>query len=308
MNDTIAWLLDLRGPTFLNWYAGLGLAFFVWGLLSRWLLRSGGDASFADHSHQSMTTFEKAYLAGGARRAVDSALTGLFSAGAVTCTGGRFQKSGNEGHTGSEGRDRYLERDILMSLDAGKSVGQIVRSVRQSLDPIRQACEDKGLVVTPGKALLIRFGSALPLVLLLALGAMKIQVGLSRDKPVSLLIVEMVLVLIGTLFLLALPTHRTRSGDRALAALQEKNSPVKFQSLTNSGSLTPLDMATAVGIFGIAALPAIGFAELASAIEPYPNRNATGSGSSSSCSSSTSSCSGGSSCGGSGCGGCGGGD
>lgn len=127
----------------------------------------------------------------------------------------------------------------------------------------------------------------------------KIQVGLSRDRPVAALAV-MVAITVAVAIGLALVTPaRSRRGDDALARLQRRN-----DGLSAAAGASPADIGLAVALFGTAVLSGTALAQVRFAFQPLPSSGGSGC-SSSSCSSSgcsSSSCGGG--CGG-GCGGCG---
>jgi uncharacterized protein (TIGR04222 family) len=155
-----------------------------------------------------------------------------------------------------------------------------------------------GVVVADAQA---RKAIALPLVVAaipLALGGIKIYLGVMRDKPVGFLVALGIITLIATLVAFARRPLRSRLGDVVLKRFQSEHESLK--SSLASTSIDPLLFAMGVGLFGMAALDNTPWNSLKKDLQP-PGGFSSGCGSS--CGSS---CGGG--CGGGGCGGCGGGD
>ncbi len=137
---------------------------------------------------------------------------------------------------------------------------------------------------------------------------MKIGVGLSRGKPVGLLVMLCIFATVLALVACARPVRLSRRGRRTLADLKEHHHDLKTQA-PDSTDFLPLGVA----LFGTTVLTAYGFSDLAHTLRPLDTSMPT-SDSGSGCGSSGGGdgggggdSGGGDSGGGSGCGGCGGG-
>lgn len=165
---------------------------------------------------------------------------------------------------------------------------------------IRSRPESLGLMMSPEQERLAWLAPLLLTMLVPLLGVIKIGVGMSRNRPVSFL----VLLVIGSLFLFVMVLRRrtssTRAGDHFLKTSRKAMAALKATSETSSSGLTPGDVALAFALFGPAALTGSNLSRVRTWYTPPVTSS-----SSSSCSSSCggSSCGGG--CGGGGCGGCG---
>lgn len=130
---------------------------------------------------------------------------------------------------------------------------------------------------------------ALPLAAV-AIGVIKIFIGVHRDKPVGYLIALCIISFFISLIILGRRPLRSRRGDAFLRRLQERYVGPRRVS-ANTTAITTAEFATIVGLFGMTALAGSELSSLRRSLMP-PNG---GSG-----------CGGGG-CGGGGCGGCGGG-
>jgi uncharacterized protein (TIGR04222 family) len=142
----------------------------------------------------------------------------------------------------------------------------------------------------------------LPLVLVLLVplfGVVKIFVGISRDRPVTILVVLCIFSVIVAFGGFGRSVYRSRRGDRALGQLKEANAALQFQAGRRIENLAGDDLVLALGLFGMAILAGGPMAGLQTALKPPVNSSGCGGGcGSSGC--------GGGGCGGGGCGGCGG--
>ena len=101
----------------------------------------------------------------------------------------------------------------------------------------------------------VRTIPALILVALVALGVAKIYVGMSRNRPVSLLVTLSIITgVIALAFFLARP-RATPFGEHVLLQLKLDNAALQTTARSRPQMLTPGDMAYAIGLFGIGSLP-----------------------------------------------------
>jgi hypothetical protein len=139
-----------------------------------------------------------------------------------------------------------------------------------------------------------------PLLALLALGLAKVSVGLSRDRPVGILVMGLVIEAVVLLvFLVSWPRWRA-SAEAGVAQLRDENSGLGVASTGgNASHLTPADVALGVALFGFGPFPLPELEGLSLLL--HPPSSGSGSGCSeggSSCSSCSSGCGGGGGCGG----------
>jgi uncharacterized protein (TIGR04222 family) len=140
--------------------------------------------------------------------------------------------------------------------------------------------------------------------LLLLFGLAKIGIGVSRDRPVTLLAVLCVLTAgMAALHWVRTP-ERSRRGDRALDVLKLRNVALQYTAAREPSRLAPNDLALAVGLYGAGVIATGPLADVHLTLRRQQQTTTDGSSSGSGCSSSSSGCGGG--CGGGGCGGCGG--
>jgi hypothetical protein len=120
------------------------------------------------------------------------------------------------------------------------------------------------------------------------LGAAKLVVGLSRGKPVGILIVGLVVLAVVWFMFQKLP-RRTRAGDRVLKEIQNKYHNQRGTEFGSEKTAPISELVLAAGLFGMTAVDHPEVAKLHAAIQSVPAS------------------SGGEGCGGGGCGGgCGG--
>ncbi|MBS1719045.1 MAG: TIGR04222 domain-containing membrane protein [Armatimonadetes bacterium] len=309
-------IFEQRGPDFLQTYfVMMAVTFFVMFMLELIPPSEGGK------DNTDLSPYDIAYLCQGRDAVVRTALFSLLNQKIISVkTDGSERLQVNPGPLPDLPEP---ERDVINILrEQGPMTGNSVRFfMLDDLRPIRDRLSRRGLIKgVAGNE--IKFWSKLGLGLaLLAVGANKVAVGVMRDKPVSYLVVLMLLTLIALLFLV-LPTGLPTSKGTAL--YYELREGTKFIVDENASSIAPqvLLMGVAVmGIFGFnqwvrsanvsATYPmelywVDNIGGLGGAANPFIRPTSSSNNSSYGCSSS--SCGGGGSgCGGGGCGGCGGG-
>ncbi|MEU0882695.1 TIGR04222 domain-containing membrane protein [Lentzea sp. NPDC005914] len=290
----------LSGPEFLQLYwIGLALAVLV-AIIVRVRVRAG-------HSSQpvrSLDMDELAYLAGGPRRVVETAIARLLTAGEL-----RTSRRGTVQATSATSSLNAVDRAVITDSQryTNRTVSLMIASVSKddAVTAIGRRLEEMGLVVHPDVAKsALRKGSVL-LWVLLAVGVVRLVNGLAIGAPVGYL--ALLLILTGGLvFLLTRRGKhvRTSKGNSVLAAARTSGS----SRLATSDDALYAGAAGLVLFGGLAVYPDLAVRSsllAASGSTSGGGYGGDGGASYSSCSSSSSSCSGGSSCGGGG--GCGGG-
>ncbi len=147
----------------------------------------------------------------------------------------------------------------------------------------------------------------------LGLGALKIAVGLARSRPVSFLVIWLIVAAVIFVVALVKKTYRTTRGDAALRALRQQHEKASLQTQAFGSPDPGLGMIPlAIGLYGLPFLASSPFASLQQGLIPPNERhlqsssNGCSSGCGSGCSSGGGDGGGSSGCS-SGCGGCGGG-
>lgn len=303
--------LDLPGPAFLALYLILLMFALVVAILFRRFLVAVGEG-------QSMPTisldpYEAAFLSGGGNAVIDTAISMLVQKKVLKAA----SVTRSLAASGPLPRDAHpVERAVYHAVARSSTPVQEVRAAAWwGVEEIAERLKAMGLVLSDARWRAARSVPTVILAAVLALGIAKIFVGLSRNRPVFLLVIlSLVTVVIALVFFMARP-RTTPLGEHTLMQLKLNNAALQTTARSRPQMLTPGDMAYAIGLFGVAALPFAdaSWVELKRTLSPPPAAVSSGGsscGSSSSCSggSSCSSSSCGSSCGGGGgCGGCGGG-
>ncbi|MEH6460039.1 TIGR04222 domain-containing membrane protein [Chitinimonas sp. JJ19] len=301
LQDWRVW--NYSGPDFLGFYlsALLALALFslAWHGWCRWR-----DDSASAMLPPSLDAYQAAYLAGGPNRVLQTALLKLEQQQLIhTLPDGTLQRTGDIGLA-----ETALERSVFGLLREGeKQPGLFQRALpylRSQLHPLRQQLEEKRLLLSnaqyQAQVLPICFGMAA----LWLLGLIKIAVGISRDKPVAILIV--IVLAYGGFCAWRLLRQRGRLHPTRLGRDTMQASRQLLQKQLNSSPQQPDLVLRQFAWLGSAALVGTAWGHLLPVYRPTPNTDASSASASTStgCSSSDSS---GSDGGGGGCGGCGGG-
>jgi uncharacterized protein (TIGR04222 family) len=320
---------DWMGPDFLQLYMVLfAVAYLLgWGLRYRLKVPLPGNVPAAN-----LDPYEVTYLIAGPRRTVEAAVAELVRQGALALgPTGQLAPSA----ASYSGRHDFERRVFQLVPRFGVSFLALLGSAGFALKSVEQSLIAKGLVMAEPawrRATLVPLAvCALPIVA----GAVKVSIGVSRDRPVGDLIGLCVLSAIVSLVSFARRPYRSRYGDgvyRDLTARYAFLQGASMDSIVANAGPDSDDFAIAVGLYGTSILADTTFAALSMMMEPPvvmggsqcnsggdascssgdgSSCNSGGSqcnsGGGSSCNSGGSSCSSGDSGGSSGCGGCGGG-
>ena len=269
---------DWTGPEFLLLYIALLIGVVAFSLRKR----SGGPESY---STRPLTAVELGYLAGGPKRAADTIMMQLFSAGVATVA-----KSGV-----AIDRDAAIRAGLVDS-DWPPASGTISRStfqkrVQAQLAAIGSQLAERGLVLSRENVINVRMEHVLVFGALTAFAVMKMMVGVGRGKPIGFLVMLAMVTLVIGLVRVVQDLYRTRAGDRELGKYRSGNARA-------ARAPVPSELALAFALSGAAVLVGTPYAAYAAQIR-------SAGGGSSGCSGGGSDGGGGCS-GGGGCGGCGG--
>jgi uncharacterized protein (TIGR04222 family) len=288
--------LDLRGPQFLLLYlVVLGIAIIV-ALILRRRLRSPHDEPLM--KGMELDPYETAYLTSD-RYPVDAAIGMLVKREAINInpqTGALSVKSRLPENS------HPFERAAYAMMAGGPTINDVRKALIPHVAALGAKPKARGLVISDEQSLVARIVPALVILMVGAFGALKILVGVMRDRPVTFLVVLCILTgIIALLFFKAVP-RLTGAGEKYLRNLRRQKAALETTARTRPDLLAGPDLALAMGLFGLGALGA-GYGPRED-LRTAMRAQASSGGSSSSCSSGSSGCSSGG-CGGGGCGGCG---
>jgi uncharacterized protein (TIGR04222 family) len=294
-------VFDLPGPEFLKFYLLL-LAVCVAGSVAfRFLIRTPAE-ELRGTTPRTLGALEVAYLAGGARAVTDAAVAALLHREVIRVEAPPVGPS-------------RLVAAYPMPVDAtptevaaysaiagagkdGATLSQVRRTARETAETVATPLRKLQLIVDDAQGVALRAAPALLMGLCLLIGLLKVNVGISRHRPVEFLVM-LCIATAGLLlcFVIKIP-HRTRRGDKLLAALKQHNAALE---VTTPRHMAPADLALAMALFGPTVLSGV-HDDLYSA---FRQANASGGSSCGGSSCGSSGGCGGGGCGGGGCGGCG---
>lgn len=299
-------LLDWSGPAFLAFYA-CTLAILV---PLCWIYRNRSETRFRhDDSGIPDDPYEVAYLAGGSKRAILLGLMQLMDRELVTLKNQRVVPATNPAP-----RDlAAVESSLLIRIHGAGSRGLSLDKLNRTALPEFHAIEARlaiaGLrpTTTERRAMMLR--SLWPLAALALLGGGKVLIGLSRDKPVGLLLFLLLATAIAFIVLAKTTAFITPQGRGALQWLRERDEHEERDPSLERSQITAL--ALPIALYGAGAVAGMAdYSWTAKQIEQQSMTTASGKSSNggTGCSSSDGGSSGGDGggCGGGGCGGCGG--
>ena len=253
---------DLPGPEFLKLFAVVALVASVLSIvlviLMRWWL--GRDAYTSPlEDNPDLGPYEVAYLSGGETLAINAATSDLIRRGllVVDAEGGVIRKGQREPRLRrSDKRTKpadKLEKSIHGSLssDVGDSASflGIRPKVSKACDQIRERLEGYGLLITSDRIDKLLWPSVAMALLVTLFGAIKVLVGLSRDRDVGILVflcIGFFVLMVGwNRFLthcLVNPPFRSQAGNRVLKEIKAENEAlrhivVRKPELLGSGDL-----------------------------------------------------------------------
>jgi uncharacterized protein (TIGR04222 family) len=301
-------ILDLRGPEFLAFYLSAAVVAVGVGWVLRRVMRGSASGAVVPAGAEALDALEVAYLASGPRLAINTAIASLYQRGAIRLAGktGKASRSIEPGEAVLEPLPA-LERQVLRYVASSppRRIYDVHRNV--GTESVRERPRRLGLLLTREGRLQAALLGVLPLLLVLAVGLMKIQVGAGRHRPVGILIAFCVITVVVMAVMLAKSPRRTAAGDAVVRGMRSRHAGLRSTAASHPTSLAPADFAMAVGLFGATVLVTGPMSELRAALgPPAGSTSSCGSGGCGSGSCGSGGCGGGG-CGGGGCGGCGGG-
>jgi uncharacterized protein (TIGR04222 family) len=286
--------LDLTGPNFLVFYLILGLAGLAWLVFSRRRDENAGVHPKVELSDPYLI----AYLRGGTNEAARVASVSLIERGLLVVEDDATLHT--KLHV--QGLQPRIEQEIVDLFRTPKPATDLFTdpAVHEVCEPYDQDLKRLGLLPDAATIAARRRRLIPVLAILLALAVAKIYVGLTRHRPIGLLLVVTIVFILLSLNLYN-PRHTGR-GSALIEDLRRLFSRLKERAGTLRPGAYPSETALLVAVFGLGALPKEKFPWARQVFPKASRGSSTGSGCGSGCGSAC----GGGGCGG-GCGGCGGG-
>jgi uncharacterized protein (TIGR04222 family) len=288
----------ISGPAFLVLFFTVLVAVLILSAIHRRVLFHGDRRAAVDR----LGPQQVAYLNGGDQLAVYAALGGLRGAGAITGGPGKTLHQAGPLPAG------VTPLDTAIYNAAGRRIRarDLVRDdwVGSALRQLREGLEAQGLAVSPARLKVARLWGVAGAALIL-LGVGRVVDGLQNDKPVTFLVIALLIAAAATLFLVKRKRRATYAADRGLRALRRQHEYLAPHQSPSYATYGATGVAMGVALYGTTALYTMDPAFAAEA--EVQRMNASGgtgssgggdSGSSSSCSGGSSSCGGGGGCGG----------
>jgi len=294
-------ILDLPGPQFLGVFIPILAVAWILGSIARRMIKPGGRAST---EVPELTSIEAAYLAGGSRLALAALMTSLAQRKAVSFNARTrgvtvvAETVTSENYYGGRLYTR-MGRDERTLESLEDDADQVFADLPERLKRLGLLVADDRRWI-PQATILAIMGAAL------AVGVIKVAIGLSRGRPVSILLVVIGLGVVGLVRLLAHLPERSSWGDDVLKRLRHRSAGLELSTAQRPERLAPNDLALAVALYGPSMISVGPVAVLAQALRPRPPMAKSGTSSTSRSDCGTNSCGGscGGGCGGGGCGGC----
>ena len=241
--------INFTGPEFLTFYIFL----VVMGIaLAAWLRFSLCLVSGNINQQPDLNTYEIAFLAGGNHRLIMAAITSLVKQGYVEVLKEKSPFGRTQDKLVVTGKidaiadpvEKAVAQDILATDGAIKQVFQKSTGMK---DSIRSRLEQLGLFLSDAQALKAQIYPSLIVVILLGIGLYKMAVGISRDKPVGLLLICIFgLLVLGARFFVK--PQRSRYGEIIFKDLRNRLQHLKTANSSDS------ELVLAVAFFGATVL------------------------------------------------------
>lgn len=251
-------VFDWRGPEFLGFYAIAFATALVWSLARRARamraldMRRPCEVSLED-------PYEIAFLAGGANRCGQLAVSRLLENGALAWReAGTFRCGGLIAGRKSAPSLNEIETRLIRGVSSwpggAMPLDKVVPAISPGLCGIASRLAAMGLRPTTSELVASGWSAAIPLLTLMGIGVVKLVIGLSRGKPVLFLVIALIVTLFVILWIASGQKRLTPTGGRTLLSLRNRHA-------TDSVGMTDLAaMSAGVALFGPAALA--GYPEL----------------------------------------------
>jgi uncharacterized protein (TIGR04222 family) len=245
---------DWSGPEFLALYVAVLIGAIGIAIGLRWLLRLPACEPPAEALE--LSPYLLAYLAGGARRAIDTVIVRLMRSRslALDADTGKLCQQGDS----PSPKANKLKRVVYAAAGPkpGKHINDIHAAAAAVADQMREPLKSFGLVLTAGEAVTLRLTSAAVIILAGLFGLAKVIIGVARDRPVGFLRGLLVLTLIVAVVFVIKRPFRSRRGDTLLRRLRHDNAALQYAAGRSVNRLADTDLVLALGLFGLSVLAA----------------------------------------------------
>ena len=239
---------DLHGEEFPGLFVLAFACLVAVAAILRCLIRR--TDSVAPHGSPELDHYETAYLAGGEQGAVHAVLAGMVNCEVLTFDVAKRRLIRTKKVSGSNSL-HPSERAVLETIDEqGASLDELGQMGWLWPSKIAERLKSLDLIVSDERDSIGRIVPTMLVLLVPAMGAIKILVGLSREKPVGLLAIACIVATIVAFAGFGCRLHRTWRGDRALGRLKSDHAALQH----DFNAVATFDVPLAVGLFGIGVL------------------------------------------------------
>jgi uncharacterized protein (TIGR04222 family) len=227
---------DLTAEPFLALYLvmfGLAVLASLW--LPRWLRPEGRSGAVQDMDRL-------AFLTGGAGRFTEARLARLYTRGSLTIDPKRGVTLKGRPADAEDAADM-----AALGLSSPATYPAVSKALKPYADKVGEKLAEAGLLIDSQAALQLRLFQTLPLLVLLAFGATKWEIGTLRDKPVGYLTVFLIVTLLIAIVRFAVLDRRTHAGIAVTDDALRRQERLRRAAPTDEAGM-------AVALFGTAAL------------------------------------------------------
>ncbi|OAI55887.1 hypothetical protein AYO49_05125, partial [Verrucomicrobiaceae bacterium SCGC AG-212-N21] len=244
-------IFGMRGPEFLLFYLWALPSALLLSLVFAWVMRGGiGRAPLGEE----VDAYDAAFLGGGGGRAVSAALASLYGRGLIQFGESWFKATVQQTDRAPQ---TLHEMEWLVYKAVPQRVAEDLTVVRESLEPrmerLREKLVERGWLLGPEEVTRIKWIAALPFVALLLVGALKLVLGVDRDKPVLFLFLLLIVTLVILAVRLASLCKRTAEGQAVWRNLRAARHRLQDQLRHSSVADTTAAMPMAVALLGTGA-------------------------------------------------------
>jgi uncharacterized protein (TIGR04222 family) len=215
-------IANFTGSEFLTFYFFVSVAVVFAAWILRWYLRL--PETNPSQKSPSLDPYEIAYLAGGAPRVIDTAITSLMQKEYISVSGRTISVNGRNialkvSHP--------VEKAVAKAIETYGYSYRIRSAVNKELGMIRDRLRQLGLFLTPSQSFKVRLYPAILVFSLVFLGVARMLVGMFRGRPIGYLAsMCLVIAIIGIfLFFQDHTSTKSRYGDQFLVNLLNNKTP-----------------------------------------------------------------------------------